>query len=65
MFVAEEEHHRAGVVQFVHFIEVRYFRNIDQIDDCKILYFLGNAVHDLVHFHARGIPIVSETNDLN
>lgn len=65
MFVSEEEHHGAGIVQLVHLVEVRHLRDVDQIDDCKVFHFLGNAVHDLVHFHARRVPIVSETYDLN
>lgn len=36
VFVAEEKHDRARVVQFVHFVEVRHFGHVDQIDDGKV-----------------------------
>lgn len=61
VLVAEEEHHRARIVQLVHLVEVRHLGNVDQIDDSEVLHFLGDAVHDLIHFHAGGVPIVTET----
>ena len=58
--VPEEEHNGAGVVQFIHFVEVRNLGDIDQIDGAEVLAFLRDAVQRLVHLHAGGVPVVAE-----
>ncbi|CAN7949868.1 unnamed protein product, partial [Ixodes pacificus] len=67
VLVAEEEHDRAWVVQFVHLVEVRHLRDVHQVDGGKVLdlhgtNLLDDAVEDLVHLHAGGVPVVAEAD---
>ena len=41
--VAEEEHHRAGVVELVHRVEVRALGCVDDIDHSEVLDFFSDA----------------------
>lgn len=63
MFVAEEEHGRAGVVQLVHLVEIGHFGDIDQVNDGKVLDLFGDRVEEFVHLHAGWVPIGSEPED--
>lgn len=47
-----------------HFVKVRNFRDVNQIDDGKVLDLLGDAVKAFIHFHASRVPIVTKTNHL-
>ncbi|CAN8008174.1 unnamed protein product, partial [Ixodes pacificus] len=62
VLVAEEEHDRAWVVQFVHLVEVRHLRDVHQVDGGKGADLLDNAVEDFVHLHAGGVPVVPEAD---
>jgi hypothetical protein len=39
-------------------VEVRYLRDVAEVNDGKILHFLGDGVEGLVHHHALGVPVV-------
>jgi hypothetical protein len=65
MFIAEEEHHRTGIVKLVHFVEIRDFVYIDEIEDGKVLAFVGDAVEDFVLFFAGVVPVAAEADDDN
>lgn len=48
VFIAEEEHDRARVVQLVHCVELGDFGDVHQIDDHKVLDEVGNLPESLV-----------------
>lgn len=43
MFVAEEEHERDWVVEFVHLLEVRHLVEIAYIEDRKVFDSVGDS----------------------
>ncbi|CAD0203491.1 unnamed protein product [Chrysodeixis includens] len=65
VLVAEEEHHRAGVIQLVHFIKVWYFSDIHEVYNGEVLDLLRDAVQHFVHLHAGRIPVMPESYDNN
>lgn len=42
MFIAEEEHDCAGVVQLVHLVEVGHFFDVADVDDGEVFDFVGD-----------------------
>jgi len=65
VLVTIEEHHGARVIQLVHLVEVWYFSDVAEVDDGKVLHFLGDRVEGLVHHHALGVPVVPKADDNN
>lgn len=62
MFVAEEEHDSARVVQLVHGVEVGHAVYIADVDDGEIFNALGDLVEDLVLAHAVGVVVAPKAN---
>lgn len=58
----EEEHDGAGVVQFVHGVEVGHTINVADVDDGKVLDLLGDLVEDLVLAHAVWVVVAAEAD---
>ncbi len=50
MLVAIEKHARTWIIQLVHLIKVRHLSDVNQIDDGKVFYFLGNFKKNLKTF---------------
>lgn len=48
MLIAVEEHCRARIVQFVHFIEVGDLGYVNQVDGCKVFDLFGDFIKNLV-----------------
>lgn len=48
----------------LHFIEIRNGSDVHQINNCKVFYFIGDAVEYFVHFHTSGVPIVAKSDNL-
>lgn len=48
----------------LHFIEVRHFGDVNQVEDRKVFHLFSDAVQHLVHFHTGWVPVVTETDDL-
>jgi len=63
MLITIKEHHRAGVIQFIHLVEIWYLSDITQIDDGKILDFFCNRIEGFVHSHTLGVPVVPKADD--
>lgn len=62
VLVAEEEHNSAGIVKLIHFVEIRDLGNVDEVNDAKVLDFFSDGEQGFVHFHARRIPVMAESN---
>ena len=52
VLVSEEEHHRAGIVQLVHGVEVWNLGDIDQVDTTIVLDVLFQGTH-LICLHLK------------
>lgn len=63
MLVAEEEHQRHAVVEFVHLLEVRYLVEIADVDDGEVLDSVGDAVEHFILAHAVGVPVAAKADD--
>jgi len=50
-------------LHMTYLIEVWNIRNIDQVDNRKVLHFLCHRVQRLVHRHALTVPVMAETED--
>ena len=48
MLVSEEKHACARIVQLVHLVEVRYLRNVHQIETGKVAALLGNYIKMMI-----------------
>jgi hypothetical protein len=57
VFVSEEEHYGHRVIEFVHLIKILYLIQIANINDCKVLHTLGDAIKHFVLSHAVLIPV--------
>ena len=44
-------------------VEVWYLRDVAEVDDGKVLDFLGDRVERFVHHHTLCIPVVSKANN--
>jgi len=42
VFIAEKRHHRAGIVELVHRVEVRHLRDVHEIHDTEVFHFISN-----------------------
>ena len=62
VFVAEEEHQRHGIVQFVHLFEIGDLVQVAHVDDGEVFDAVGDPVQHLVLSHAVRIPISSESD---
>lgn len=62
--ISLNEQHKTSTTTNLHFIEVGNFGDINQVHDGKIFHFLCNAVQNFIHFHARRVPIMTESNNL-
>ena len=51
VLVPEEEHHRRRVVQLVHGVEIRDLCDVNEIDDCKVLYGLSYCCQHFIHLN--------------
>lgn len=63
MPVSEKEHDRARIIEFIHCVEIGHLRYVNEIYGGELAYLFCQLVECLVHLHARGVPIVAETND--
>lgn len=63
MFVSVEEHEGHLIVEFIHGVEVRYSRDVDNVEGHKIAEFVGSFHDDFVHDHTGRIPIVAPADD--
>ena len=55
--VSEKEHHSAGVIQFVHRVEVRHLICVYHIELGELLDCLSALHEDFVHLHACLVSI--------
>lgn len=62
MFISVEEHECTIIVQFVHLVEIRNFRDVDQIENGKILDLFRDSIECLVHSHTFFIMVMAETD---
>lgn len=62
VLVAEEEHERHAVVEFVHLLEVGHLVEIADVDDGEVLDAVGDAVEDFVLAHAIRVPVAAEAD---
>ena len=62
MFIPEKEHDCARIVKFIHLVEIGYFVDINKVEDCKILAFVGDAIEHFVLFHPGFVPVASEAD---
>ena len=62
VFVAEEEHDRAGVVKLVHLVEVRNLVDVTDVDDGEGLDFVCDLVENLILAHALFVPVAAEAD---
>ena len=44
-------------------VEVWYLSDVAEVDDGKVLHFLGDGVERLVHDHALGVPVVPKADN--
>ena len=44
-------------------VEVRYLRDVAEVNDGVVLNLFGDRVQRLVHHHALRVPVVPETDD--
>ena len=63
VLVPVEEHDGTGVVELVHLVEVGHLGDVHQVGGGKVLHRVGNLVHQLVHLHAGGVPVVAEPSE--
>lgn len=63
VLVPEEEHNGHRIVKLVHGLEIRYFIDITDVDDRKVLNSVGNLVENLVLCHAQWIGVASKSDD--
>ena len=63
MLVSVEEHEGHLIVEFIHGVEVRYSRDVDNVEGHKVAEFVGNLHDDFVHDHTGRIPIVAPADD--
>lgn len=52
VFISIKKHDGTRVVEFVHFVEIGDFGDVDEVDYGKVFYFFGDGVECFVHFHA-------------
>lgn len=74
-----EEHDGARVVQLVHLypckrtaqwlersthlVEVGDVRDVNEVNNRKVLHLLRNRVESLIHGHALAVPVMAEANN--
>lgn len=63
MSVAEEKHDSAGIIEFVHGVEVGHLRDVNEVYSCKLAHLLCHLVESLIDLHAGGVPVMTETDD--
>ena len=63
VFVSEEEHEGARVVEFVHLVEVGDRVDVAEVDDSKVANLVGDLVENFVLAHAVGVPVTAEADD--
>lgn len=63
VFVSEEEHEGAWVVELVHLVEVGDLVDVAEVDDGVVADLVGDLVEDFVLAHAVGIPVTTESDD--
>jgi hypothetical protein len=62
VLVPEEKHHRDGIVQLVHLLEVWHLVEVTDVDDGEVLDAVGDFVEDFVLAHAVGVPVAAEAD---
>ena len=62
MLIAEEEHQRHRIVEFVHLLEVGYLVQIADVEDGEILHAVGDPVEDFILPHTVCIPVAAEAD---
>ena len=63
VLVSVEEHDGAGVVEFVHLVEVGHLCDVYEIGRGKVLHTVGYLIHQLIHLHACGVPVVTKPSE--
>lgn len=58
MLVAPEEHDGAGVVEFVHLVEVGHLVDVADVDDGEVAYLFRDLEEDLWPWQKRGALLV-------
>lgn len=62
MFIPEEEHNGARVVQLVHGLEVRHLVQVAHVQDGEVLDPVRDLVEDFVLAHAVGVAVAAEAD---
>lgn len=65
VFVSEEKHEGAFVVQLVHLVEVGHLVDVAKVDDGEILNAVGDAVEHFILSHAFRRPVSAKADDYN
>lgn len=62
MFIPEEKHDGHRVVQLVHALEVKHLVQIAEVDNCKVLHSICDAIQDFFLLHTVRIRVAPEAN---
>lgn len=63
VLVAEEEHERTRIVEFVHLVEVGNLVDVAEVNDGVVADLVGDLVEDFVLAHAVWVPVATEADD--
>ena len=63
MSVTEEKHDRAGIIEFIHSVEIGHLRDVYEVYSGKLTHLLSHLVQSFINLHAGGVPVVAEADD--
>jgi len=63
VLVAEEEHKRDGIVEFVHLVEVGDLVEVADVDDSEVLHTISDTIENFILPHAVRIPVTAKAYD--
>lgn len=63
MLIAEEEHERDWIVEFVHLLEIGDLVEVADIDNGEVFDEISDFIKNLIHTHAVWVPVTAEADD--
>ena len=63
MSVTEEKHDCAGIIEFIHGVEVGHLRDVHEVYSGELTHLLCHLVQSFIDLHAGGVPVVAEADD--
>ena len=63
MLIAEEEHKRNRVIEFVHLLEVGHLIQIADVEDGEVFNAVGYPVEYFVLAHTVCVPVTAKADD--